>query len=243
MKLVQESQSFDKFSSGRPLPKSRFVLLCVHLVHTDTGMHTHQQAIIPSDSSHCPDLGHCGLRGFEVIDESYPFIHYWRQRWKPRHLGYHRNNPRSADRGKEGRGRKWEGRKVIWARRGKKYRWEVRARTRKCTGNGGGGVWVGGRVHKEQEFFLFYRSTLFSFILAEFRKPEAQSVSCSLLRKDLKIRLQTVLLVAKVLPLSSLINPPVAIINTAITLLSNLKGSMYLNLGLVSNSAGCLVTW
>lgn len=51
------------------------------------------------------------------------------------------------------------------------------------------GGWVGGGVHKEQEFFLFYRSTLFPFILAEFRKPEAQSVSCSLLRKDLKIRL------------------------------------------------------
>lgn len=69
-------------------------------------LHLSVLAIIPSDSCHCPDLGHCGLRGFEVIDESYPFIHYWRRRSKPRHPGYHRNSP--ADQTEVKRGREQE---------------------------------------------------------------------------------------------------------------------------------------
>ena len=93
-------------------------------------------AIIPSDSCHCPDLGRCGLRGFEVIDESYPFIHYWRWRSKPWHPGYRRNNPADQTEVKRrgSRRRMWERGKVIWA---KKCRWEVRGE--------------GGETHRKQK--------------------------------------------------------------------------------------------
>lgn len=137
-----------------------FVCTCGACAQAPT-THLSLQAIIPFDSCHCPDLGYCGLCGFEVTDKSYPLIHYWRRRSNLRHPGYHRDRP-WPDRGKEGREPEedtgeWEG------RRAKTWRWEVRSRE----GNGTEARRVDGRW-----------SILNSSILFLFRASDAEAQLC-----------------------------------------------------------------
>lgn len=103
-----------------------------------------------SDSCHCPDLGHCGLRGFEVIDESYPFIHYWRRRSKPRHRGYHRDSPADQTEVKRGGSRR-----RTWGRGGHLSK-EVEVRSEG----------EGGEMHRGQESWEDGRGSILNSSIA-----------------------------------------------------------------------------
>lgn len=68
-------------------------VLCWCACPRDPSTHLSVRAIISLTAATVLTLGNVGYVVFEVIDEPYPFIHYWRWRLKPQHPGYHRDSP------------------------------------------------------------------------------------------------------------------------------------------------------